>query len=287
MLSSELCFPASAGETGPVACGLTLFDARQMMESMVESIRAERIHPETLLTRDGQFAEKRLLPEEVAGVTIRYCVLRKGKRISLEAQSDKVRALMFLSGKGLLTIASHGYAIEEMAVAAAARNAPTTVESTSHTVEFLDIVSDLASGDEDELSRNGGKLPYFRTYSECDVYREEIKSAKTVSRTLIPPNLLPRFSMGSVQTTGPDVVHAHQHAMLEQFFFGLPGNNCSVRADAREISFGESVLLHIPRGSLHGVRVEENAALHYLWLDFFLHQEDMSYISETHIPIER
>jgi hypothetical protein len=240
-----------------------------------------------LLARDGQFAEKRLLPEEVAGVTIRYCVLRKGKRISLEAQRNKARALMFLVGECQLTIASFEYAIGEMAVAAAAPNAPTTVESISQTVEFMDILLDLTSGDEGELSRNGGRLPYFRTYSECEVYREEIKSAKTVSRTLIPPNLLPRFSMGSVQTTGPDVVQAHQHAMLEQFFFGLPGNSCHVRADAHEIPFGESALLHIPRGSLHGVRVEENHALHYLWLDFFLRQEDMSYISETHIPIEK
>ena len=55
--------------------------------------------------------------------------------------------------------------------------------------------------------------------------------------------------------------------MLEQLFFGLPDNNCFVRADDDEIPFGENVLLHIPLGSNHSVRVEPGHKLHYLWLD--------------------
>lgn len=254
------------------------------MENMKESIKAECVNPDEMLARRG-CAERALLPDEIPGVSVRYRALKKGSRMALEPRSDAVRVLFFLGGNGRVTIDSHGFEIGEMAVAAGSRDAVAVIESTTTAISLLDIVLDLVPGDEDELSRNEKKLPYFRAYTECEAYREAIKSAKTVSRTLIPPHLLPRFTMGSVQTTGPDTVSAHQHGMLEQLFFGLSGNKCTVQADAREVSFGEGMLLHIPLGSLHGARVEEGAALHYLWLDFFMRQEGMSYIAEKHLPI--
>jgi hypothetical protein len=254
---------------------------------MQGSIRAERIDPRTSLGAEESFVGKVLLPGEVAGVTIRHCIARRGRLISLEEELGKVHVRVFLHGSGNLAIGSCGYAIDGIGVAALTRDPPAVVESTSDRLEFLDIALDVDAADEDELSKHAAQLPYFRLYSDCPVYREEIKSAKTVSRTLVPPDLLPRFSMGSVQTTGPDIVHAHQHAMLEQFFFGLQGNSCRVQADGQGISFGDNVLVHIPLGSLHSVSVEHAHVLHYLWLDYFRHQEDMSYISQAHIPVKQ
>ena len=123
--------------------------------------------------------------------------------------------------------------------------------------------------------------PALLPYSGCPTYREAIKSSRTVSRTIVPQGPVPRFCMGSVQVTGPDVVAAHRHPMLEQLFFGLPGNRCTLSADEDRIAFGELSLVHIPRGSSHGVTVEEGYGLHYLWMDFF-EGDDMSYISEHH-----
>jgi hypothetical protein len=254
---------------------------------MPEFISAEQIHLETMLAPDRPFAGRVLLPGEVAGVTIHHYAARRGKPLPLDEEFGKVHIRVFLYGSGNLTVGPRGYAIDEIAVAALTRDPPAIVESTSDRLEFLDITLDLDPADEDELSKHAAQLPYFRQYSDCPVYREEIKSIKTVSRTLVPPDLLPRFCMGSVQTTGPDIVHPHQHAMLEQFFFGLQGNSCHLQADDQEISFGENVLVHIPLGSLHAVRVEHAHALHYLWLDFFRHQEDVHYISQAHIPVKQ
>jgi mannose-6-phosphate isomerase-like protein (cupin superfamily) len=243
---------------------------------MPELIRAERT---------DLFTGRVLLPGEVRGVAIRHCVAKGGRPLALEEEPGKVHVRVFMSGSGKLTIGSRGYTVSEIAVAIAARNAPAAMEPGTDFLEFLDIVLDLEQADEKELLEHIDRLPYFRPYSECEIYGEEIKSAKTVSRTLVPPDVLPRFSMGSVQTTGPDIVGAHQHVMLEQFFFGLHGNSCHVQADDQEMYFGEDMLLHIPLGSLHGVRVESGHTLHYLWLDFFRRQEDMSYISQVHLPV--
>ncbi len=120
-------------------------------------------------------------------------------------------------------------------------------------------------------------------YAACPTYREAIKSPQTVNRTLVPPGWLPRFAMGSVETAGPDAVAPHAHPMLEQLFFGLPGNDCTVTADGAAAAFGGPTLLYIPRGSLHGATVAAGRRLHYLWLDFFPTAADMQWIRDQHI----
>ena len=100
---------------------------------------------------------------------------------------------------------------------------------------------------------------------------------------ILPEDIIPRFCMGSVETSGPDNVGAHSHAMLEQLFYGLKMNNCIVKADEIKATFKENYLLHIPLGSRHEVVVEEGKVLNYIWMDLFRSQEDMGYIKENHI----
>jgi hypothetical protein len=100
---------------------------------------------------------------------------------------------------------------------------------------------------------------------------------------ILPENIIPRFCIGSVETSGPDEVGAHSHPMLEQLFLGLKKNNCVVIADEMETPFEENILLHIPLGSTHKAIVEEGKILNYVWMDLFRSQEDMNYIRDTHI----
>jgi len=88
--------------------------------------------------------------------------------------------------------------------------------------------------------------------------------------------------MGTVQTKGPDEVGAHEHPMLEQLFFGLSGNNCTVYADDAQTAFPEYSVLHIPLGSRHSVSVEEGETLNYIWMDFFLDSKGEEWL-DTHI----
>jgi len=129
--------------------------------------------------------------------------------------------------------------------------------------------------------------PFFVRYSQCEGYTEAIKSPRTISRTIVPPKTIPRFCMGSVEASGPDVVAPHSHPMLEQLFFGLPGNACEVTADGAVAPLGDRALLHIPLGSWHGVRVIAGSRIHYIWMDFFRSEEDLAYIQDQHKPIEK
>ena len=123
---------------------------------------------------------------------------------------------------------------------------------------------------------------YFKAVSECPTYKEDIKSDKTINRMILPEGLVPRFALGSVETEGPDEVGEHEHPMLDQVFLGLEDCKCYCYADGVEEILTENMMLHIPLGSKHYVKVKEGDKLAYIWMDFFLTIEGEKYMGEQH-----
>ncbi len=146
------------------------------------------------------------------------------------------------------------------------------------------IREQLTEADLAGISKEPGKHAelYLKAFSECTVYTEDIKSPKTVNRMILPEWIVPRVCMGTVETDGPDEVAAHRHPMLEQMFLGMKGCRCTVTADDESVLLTENMLLHIPLGSTHSVRVDAGDKLAYIWLDFFKTLADQDYISEQH-----
>jgi hypothetical protein len=129
--------------------------------------------------------------------------------------------------------------------------------------------------------------PFAKSYEACEHYRDYFKSDKTISRTLVPPFTLPRFSMGSVETCGPDRVEPHAHPVLDQLFFSFSENDCTLLINGARFHFGGNCLLHIPLGSDHGIDAKPGDTVQYLWIDFFQKSDDMQYLVDTHIPVEK
>jgi hypothetical protein len=95
--------------------------------------------------------------------------------------------------------------------------------------------------------------------------------------------MIPRFAMGSVETYGDDLIGQHTHPLLDQFFFSFPENDMDLLIDDFSLNMKGDTLLHIPLGSNHGVRVAGKQCAHYLWIDFLLYPEGLTYLDETHI----
>jgi hypothetical protein len=125
---------------------------------------------------------------------------------------------------------------------------------------------------------------FYTRFVDCEPYTEKIKSPNTVSRTVLPQDIVPRVSLGTVEAPGPDAVGAHEHPMLDQLFLGLTGNDVTVHADKSSASFTAFELLHIPIGSSHWVSVDEGKKMYYMWMDFFLTREGQEWL-KTHKPV--
>lgn len=201
--------------------------------------------------------------------------------VELAALPGRHRVLIIIEGSGTVCSGDWAQAFDGPSVAIPPFESPATVAAAPGAA-MLELQWSMVPGDAAALTAGAPQLPYFLPYASARPYSEAIKSAQTVSRTLVPTGVVPRFAAGSVQTRGPDAVGAHAHPMLEQLFLGLPGNACTVDADGRIAALGGGTLLHIPLGSTHGVRVDAGAELHYVWLDFFRDAAGERWISDMH-----
>lgn len=225
-----------------------------------------------------------LLRGAIEGVETNYCVQAEGEQSPCRP-SKRARVILFTRGGGVARTGGKSFEFNQIAALVVPANGPLFIQATRSPLEYLEVLIDLR--DDQESACLQSRESFFALYSQCEPYAEAIKSPRTVSRTIVPAGVVPRFCMGSVETPGPDAVDAHAHPMLEQLFFGLPGNACVVVANGVEQCLGELTLLHIPSASSHGVRVKEGRRMHYVWMDFFRNEEDLAYIQEQHKPIQR
>ena len=247
------------------------------------SLRMEKPDPDENELLSKGYWQKNLLLDEISGVMTSYIVVRR--KLSVVPRKDRARIVLFVGGRGVAAVSDRVYPVNGIAILCPPFDTAFEVQADETVVKYLEILMTVTPAEYASRVDLNRQLPYFLNYSECDQYREQIKSVKTISRTLLPVDIIPRLAIGSVETTGPDTVQTHQHRMLEQLFFGLPGNNSRVTADDQEVEFKENVLLHIPQGSHHGVTVKQGNTLHYLWIDFFISAQDTSYIADTHISM--
>ncbi|MDI1249791.1 MAG: hypothetical protein PSV13_13080 [Lacunisphaera sp.] len=213
-----------------------------------------------------------ILPKSIPGVTTKSISLVGPMTWTQSQGSDENYILLFLDGQGTLLANQNAYEIDGETIARAPMGWNLQVlVNAGKVLNFLCIRKEISAEDKTEIAKYpaNNAAPWVKRYSECIPYNEAIKSAKTISRTLLPKNYVPRVALGTVQTTGPDKVGLHEHPMLEQLFLGLRGNDITVHANEASAALGEFHLLVIPHASLHGASVAEGKNLHYVWMDFF------------------
>lgn len=236
------------------------------------------------LSVDGKSPRSRqILPNEIKGVATHLVTVPAGAKFDA-ASSIKQQVIYFVvEGAGTFIIDNLSRALNRLTLFVAKPGAPAEFVASANSC-LLQIRMDLR---QEEFSKlNESYYPIVRPYTDCERYRDYFKSEKTVSRTLVHPFTLPRFSMGSVETTGPDRIQSHSHPMLDQLFFSFVENDCDLLVNGDSFRFGGNCLLHIPLGSDHGVDAKPGDTVHYLWVDFFDKSEDMQYLVDVHKPVK-
>lgn len=230
---------------------------------------------------------REVLRSEVPGVVTEQVEIIGPAKLTQPGNKDENTVWFILAGKGVVQMQGQAFPFAEETIARAPLGAACEIEAAAgETVLAIRIRKALNAEDRAELPnlKDYQTTLYVKTFRECTPYGEAIKSAKTVSRTLLPQDIVPRMAAGTVETKGPDRVLRHKHPMLEQYFVGLKNNDSAVTADEARVDFPEFSILHIPLGSMHGAEVSEGKKLYYIWLDFFEDKAGQAWL-KTHKPI--
>ena len=234
---------------------------------------------------DGHFSNRQVLPNEISGLVVEHFAMKGTYHIQVLPQACIYDVLLVLKGEGSIEMEgmSHNYSGPSIIRTSYKKPYAIRLEKGQET-HLLRFRKSLDEKDLKDIASNPEMHSdlFIKAIADCPVYTEDIKSAKTINRMILPEGMVPRFCMGSVQTEGPDAVAEHEHPMLDQLFFGLDGCHCTCVADDEKIMLTENMLLHIPLGSKHAVSVDEGNILHYIWFDFFLTLEGQKYMNEQH-----
>jgi mannose-6-phosphate isomerase-like protein (cupin superfamily) len=227
---------------------------------------------------------KEALPGEVEGIFTEVLVLKGNSQLQEKPPADIYDVLFVLDGQAVAEVKSEKFNIETGTIVRMPFNREYSVQPVGDGVQFLRLRKLLDIADLRVILQNEKEHSevFIRSFKDCPVYTEDIKSSKSINRMILPEGKVPRFCMGSVETEGPDSVAPHEHPMLDQLFFGLKGCRCTCTADGESQLLTENMLLHIPLGSKHSVSVADGEKLAYIWFDFFLTIEGQKYMDEQH-----
>lgn len=233
------------------------------------------------------FSEE-MLQGEITDTKIEHLAYRGPVSKTIKMRTGNVDIFIFIKGNGQLTADSLSFNLVPESIAIPMRFSSVQIEvRAGEDLHFLHFAKKLSASDLKDLEGFSAKNKYeiyFAKFEDCEPYTEKIKSPNTISRTVLPEDIIPRVALGTVEAPGPDEVGAHIHAMLDQLFLGLTNNDIVVHADGASAQLKEYSLLHIPLGSSHWASVEKNKKMYYMWMDFFTTKEGQDWL-KTHKPI--
>lgn len=238
---------------------------------------------------EGQsvFTEE-MLSGEIAETKIEHIAYRGPLSQNIQVGAGNVDMFLFIKGNGKLTADTLAFDLVPESIAIPIKYSSVQIDVPEGKVlHFVHFSKKLSEPDLEDLAAFPAENRYdifFTRFEDCEPYTEKIKSPNTVSRTVLPQDIVPRVALGTVEAPGPDEVGAHEHAMLDQLFLGLTNNDIVVHADGASARLKEYSLMHIPLGSSHGVTVGENKKMYYMWMDFFLTREGQEWL-KTHKPV--
>lgn len=209
---------------------------------------------------------------EIPGARPVHYTMDAGSKLVFKANTGYYHILILIEGKAKFQTEGKNYMFETRTSFVSDPKCELTVEATDD-VQLLEIQLDILPGDEADIAEYNTKFPVVVPYQESIQYIDPNKSEKSISRMMIPHEIIPRFTMGSVESYGYDLVKPHAHPMLDQFFFSFPENDMDLIIDDEKVRMEGNIILHIPLGSNHGVEVTGDRHMHYMWIDFMPDKE--------------
>ena len=204
---------------------------------------------------------------DIPGARPIHHTVMAGSSVDFAPNTGYYHILILVEGEADFLCAGETYRYDRRVSFVPAADQPLTVTALTD-VQILEIQWDIFPEDAAMLEEYKTQFPVKVLYQDSIQYIDPNKSEKTISRMMIPQRIIPRFSMGSVESYGYDLVRPHTHPMLDQFFFSFPENDMLLVIDDERIPMKGNIITHIPLGSNHGAEVVDDNHMHYMWIDF-------------------
>ena len=161
---------------------------------------------------------KELMVGEISDLKVEHMAFVESTMQSVILEEGHVSMFLIIKGNGILHAGSFNQNLSSESIAIPSNEfGQVQFEiSDGEELHFLKFTKKLSAKDFEDLKNfpkeNKYQLFYTR-FEDCEPYTEKIKSPNTISRTVLPADIVPRVSLGTVEAMGPDKVGAHEHPM--------------------------------------------------------------------------
>ncbi len=239
---------------------------------------------ETVDTNKKESGSVELCKGEIPGARAIHHVVKGGEKVSFAANAGYYHIVILIQGNAVFATDGKEYPFDERMVIVPSPEKELVLEAKTDAMA-LELQWDIAPEDTELLAKYNTTFPVVQPYATSIQYIDPNKSEKTISRMMIPHEIIPRFTIGSVESWGYDYVRPHSHPMLDQFFFSFPENDMDVIINGENIPMKGNIIMHIPLGADHGVEVVEGKHMHYMWIDFIPDNElGLQRLNSSHKP---
>lgn len=236
---------------------------------------------------DIQSGSISMLKGDIEGTYPFYHRISAGGVLRLEPAPGRQSVLFLVNGRASFTQAGRTFPMMETGSFIPDPKTALTVKAEEN-ISMFEIAWDLTASDKKRLQQHRPDYPVIQLYSQCSRYTESFKSDRTISRTIVRHDILPRFSMGSNESGENDRIELNSHPAIDQYFFSFPENDVNLLIEQEKIHFTGNTLLHIPLGCSHGVEIGKGQKMHYIWIDFIVDEEaGLTYLNTVHQPIDK
>lgn len=228
---------------------------------------------------------KKLFDGEIKGTRVFHMSLKKGETFVSQGETHYLKVFFLVEGAVTFSSENTEHTFDERACYVPRPGLDARLVCLEDAA-LMELHWYLTEEDLAFVDASSTAYPFVQKYLECSQYHEDVKSDKSISRSIVEHHEMPRFAMGSNQSYGPDQVGIHAHPLLDQYFFSFPENKVDLLIDGERVPFGGNAMIHIPLGSHHGVDIPADGQMHYIWIDFLIDPAAVAFLDTIHRPTE-
>lgn len=222
----------------------------------------------------GFFQTEVLAGSYEGGVQNYKCFLKAGSEICPELYPDKTAVYMFGKGTGYVTDTKEAHNITELSFYLPNFDQDAFTIHAIEDMEFILSVVEMNPWDKERFAHSHLHLPFFRKYTDGQIYDQDCKGPNTTSWLIIGPGQMGRILMGVVRAVGEGTDEAG-HPAVAQWNYSVGNAEFHLCVDHQEpITQRSGDFSFVPAGPDHSLIADPGKEVFYVWYEHYTRERD-------------
>ena len=228
--------------------------------------------------KNGYGCSEMLAGTYPGGVHAIRCLLDAGAYVDEVPGQETLEICCFTSGRGAVLCGGHAYAVEELSFFVPEPGQPFTVHAATDMI-WTRFSVEQKPGDQARYASFHMRLPFFKPYSQCTEYIQDVHSSRSESRSVIPTKRLCRVLMGTMMADAegcaePQGCFEKGHPAVAQWNVLFGDNKLLLTVDGESVELEGNDFSYVPAGCDHSLQCQPGAKIGYIWFEHYVLEKD-------------